>query len=170
LYTERASAIESIRPMTRCHAPTDVRLGASVWTAASSHGWAQAGIPSGLLSLCPLPERGLLGQRATLFPNRMGEGPDVSRDWGGSGSERNAVELISRCQSRCRELVAVSSASNFAECATATAAVPAKTPAAAGWLPPSHRCRPGTRRRSHIPWQGFVLPHSMTSSNRADNR
>jgi hypothetical protein len=107
---------------------------------------------------------------ATLFPNRMGERPDVSRDWGGSGSERNAVELISRRQSRCRELVAVSSASNFAECATATAAVPAKTPAAPGWLPPSHRFRPGTRRRSHIPWQGFVLPHSMTSSNRADNR
>jgi hypothetical protein len=68
LYTERASAIESIRPMTRCHAPTDVRLGASVWTAASSHGWAKAGIPGRLLSLCPLPERGLLGQGLLSFP------------------------------------------------------------------------------------------------------
>src|SRR5262249_49897355 len=54
--------------------------------------------------------------------------------------------------------------------ASPTTAVPASTPTAAGQLPPSHQCRPGTRRRWHIPWQGFVLPHSMTSSNRADNR
>jgi hypothetical protein len=67
------------------------------------------------------------------------------------------------------------SASSFASdfCgmrAIATTAVPASTPAEADRLPPSHQCRPGTRRRWHIPWQGFVLPHSMTSSNRADNR
>jgi hypothetical protein len=43
---------------------------------------------------------------------------------------------------RMGELVAIS---NFAECATATAAVPAATLATAGWLPPSHQCRPGTR-------------------------
>jgi hypothetical protein len=44
------------------------------------------------------------------------------------------------------ELVAVSFASNFCGTrATATTAVPVSTLAAAGRLPPSHRCPPGTR-------------------------
>jgi DNA-binding XRE family transcriptional regulator len=91
-----------------------------------------------------------------------------SGTWGASRSEKCRRAGFRDANVAVGELVALSFASTF--CGMRATAVPASTPAAAGRLPPSHQCRPGTRRRWHIPCRGFVLPHSMTSSNRADNR